>query len=606
MAEIERKQLENQHAWSSRLQADPKELETPSDLSPGLITNGQLHLLQRVLDDGLRVRRGQGASWTTLSTEFGPSVAHAFRDAAVAKWRQYSPPFGSSGGDRTSIPWALTLASYGLEIDVAESSEFFVHLTVDDAQQMMRYVVWELNGFSNWFESLYRAFPRVVTEIMWRELEWELMRREADRNFHYILDRVTDQAAWLHHPLSEKLFNFLQRHEPVGRHCLEQCLRILSGAQVSNAALARLARQKTELTPSLVQLPRWYALLVSSDPLTGIPSLESRLNDIVDYGQATVFAQQFVIALIGERHSNGHWAAEALNPSQLMQLYVLMHRFIRHDEDIDRSGGATYSPGLRDDAQDARNRLFEILAATPGESTYAALKQLERDHPVTSHRHWMGQRARDRAIKDADLELWTVAQFKEFASELEITPSSNRQLFKLACSRLVDFKDWLENGNDSLAATYQRVAGEPEMRGIVYNWLNARASGRYTVSQESELANAQRPDLQLHSAAVQSPICIELKIAEKWSGPSLCERLRNQLVGDYMRERTAQCGVFLLVRRSASTAKKWRIGGRAVTFDELPSALEQFWKSISGSYPEIESIRVIGIDLTVRAAVASS
>jgi hypothetical protein len=69
---------------------------------------------------------------------------------------------------------------------------------------------------------------------------------------------------------------------------------------------------------------------------------------------------------------------------------------------------------LRDDAQRARDALFNLLAETPGAAAYSALKILEQDHPKPSYRKWMAMRARSRAIADADEPLWTAAQLRDF------------------------------------------------------------------------------------------------------------------------------------------------------------------------------------------------
>ena len=69
------------------------------------------------------------------------------------------------------------------------------------------------------------------------------------------------------------------------------------------------------------------------------------------------------------------------NAQDLETLYELMHRYIRVADDIERAGKGVYSPTTRDNAQDARNTLFNMLTAVPGPDTFAAMKALEQDHP---------------------------------------------------------------------------------------------------------------------------------------------------------------------------------------------------------------------------------
>ena len=170
----------------------------------------------------------------------------------------------------------------------------------------------------------------------------------------------------------------------------------------------------------------------------------------------------------------------------------------------------------------------------------------------------MAKRAYKRAEEDGDLEPWSAEQVSAFDKSQIITPATHRQLFDLAVHRLIDLKNWLERGNDSPWQTWQRADEETEMRTLIAGWLNQQCREQYTTAQEPELANSQRMDIWLHNTNVRSPVPIELKLLDKgWSGPKLCERLRNQLVGDYLREESAGCGVMLLVWQGKKSRKRW-------------------------------------------------
>src|SRR5690606_2094997 len=120
-------------------------------------------------------------------------------------------------------------------------------------------------------------------------------------------------------------------------------------------------------------------------------------------------------------------------------------------------------------------------------------------------------------------------------------------------------------------------------------------------AQENELPNRQRPDIWVQSEHVASPVPIELKLLDQdWSGPALCERLRNQLAGDYLREVAAGCGIMLLIWRGRSNKARWMIGGHAAARQELADALNAYWHTVAVVFPGVVSIKVLLIDLTVR------
>lgn len=202
---------------------------------------------------------------------------------------------------------------------------------------------------------------------------------------------------------------------------------------------------------------------------------------------------------------------------------------------------------------------------------------------------------------------WTVTaeQVAEFHKNQLQSPRTHRQLFDLAANRLLDLKDWLECGNDSPWQTWLRVEQETEMRTLIAGWLNQHASRRYTTAEEPELANSQRMDICLQNPDVDSPVPIELKLLDKgWTGPRLCERLRNQLAGDYLREKNAQSGVMLLVAQGKKQG--WIINNRLVRLDGLAAALKDYWHSIADKFPGVEAMEVIVIDLAIRGQVSDS
>jgi hypothetical protein len=145
------------------------------------------------------------------------------------------------------------------------------------------------------------------------------------------------------------------------------------------------------------------------------------------------------------------------------------------------------------------------------------------------------------------------------------------------------------------------------MRTLIAGWLNLKCREQYTTAQEPELANSQRMDIWLHNTNVHSPVPIELKLLDKgWTGQKLCERLRNQLAGDYLREESAGCGVMLLVSQRIDPRKWWIVSGQRVGLSDLARAMISYWQGIAGEYSGVEAIDVIVIDLTQRKQVSDS
>ncbi|MDE0211629.1 MAG: hypothetical protein OXJ64_17330, partial [Boseongicola sp.] len=592
--------------WTVRLKTDPSLVRRPPGLAPGDMSRDQWWLLREIAGDGPQTSRAEGTDWRSLIDEFGEDVAVAYRDAAMAFWRHYTPGLRSEGVNTSSIPAAVVFAMAGLAIEAAEVDDFPAHLSPSEVRLAIRYFVWELNGFPAWLEAMHRAYPSAVMEAVEVELFWELAHTDPEQPMHYVVHDLAIYAPWLHESLSAPILAWLQDNDPPSDDALRHVLSILKGGCRSAAEVTPVAQAKATEGCAGAHRPYCYALWVDAAPDTGIAAVENWLSTL-QRDQGSQAAQLFFAALMGDRRDTygGPKFEKFLTPTHLKRLYLLAHEYIRVSEDIDRIGGGVYSPELRDYAQEARDNLFRLLSETPGKEAYVALVQLVEDHPVPEQRAWMAKRAFERARTDGDVELWTTEQVREFGTRLTTTPATQRQLFDLAVAYVADLKNWLERGNESPAATWKKAKDESEVRNLISGWLNQRSGNSFTTAQEPELANSQRMDIWLQHPNVPSPVPIEIKILNKnWSGPKLCERLGNQLAGDYLREADQGYGLMLLVWKGDRDDRHWEIGGRMVDVSGLRDALKGHWEAISHSYPNVAAVEVVLIDLTMRARVS--
>jgi hypothetical protein len=401
----------------AKLKANPDLVRAPVGSEDGQLSWDQVRLLQCIEGDGSQIGRSAGLRWQTLVPEFGEAVAEAFCDAAVRQWRAYRPTLRSEGGDSSGIPYAVILAMAGLEIEAGEDGRGLAELNKDDARHAMRYVPEEFNGFPYWFQPLYQAYPALGFELIWGETRWELANSEPNRAMHYILHDLVYFAPWLHVEMAEPIYSWFTEHGAANDDCLRYGCTIMSSGGMSAQKLSALAELRIgDKSTPVNQIAAWFAVWVNSSPDVAIPSLEAKLS-AMPRPEDTRFAEMFVVALVGDRRaSRATIAGDLRRPAHLKSLYLLMHRHIRVDEDIDRTNGVTYSPTLRDDAQDARSRLFSLLADTPGEESYRQILALAEDHPVPDYRAYMRRKAHDRAVVDSD-RVWPLQDAVNFICE---------------------------------------------------------------------------------------------------------------------------------------------------------------------------------------------
>lgn len=595
--------FEHKREWKDYLADHIEKLRAPPLPDASGYTGSQhyLHEEMRKLD-GQSLRWAVG-NWWVLEAEFGREVACAFRDGVVAYWRRYKPKLRSEGKSRKSVPFKAVFGLTGINIEARETENWAKTLTGNEAEIAFRYAMEELNGFPEWLPSLCAAFSELITHLLLGEVDHDLRIERAGSDSYYVLSDLSWSGSWAWQGIGHDIFDRLKSREPKNLANLGYMLNIVHGAGVNSKDIARLAEMRSG-DRRHAHAARWYAVWTGHEPDKAIPALATRLDSIKDSAKQTTFAMNFIVHLLGGRRNSVRTGEVFRTPEHLKNLYILMHRYIRREDDIDRAGKGVYSPGLRDDAQDARSQLFALLKEIPGKESYLALTELSRLDHGSSSRSWMRHHAKTKAELDADLTPWTIDQVLEFQTVVERTPANHRELFELVEMRFLDLKDNLEHGDSSIADILIKGATqETDMRKYIGDWVSERARGRYAITQEEELADDKRIDMRVRGNGFDAPVPVELKLADKWAGPKLFERLENQLCGDYLRDNRSNRGLFVLVHRGEKPS--WELPGtskppKAVDFVGLVAALQTHWLAISNRFPNVDDIRVIGIDLTRR------
>ena len=599
--EARRKQQEKSHAadknwFNNNLEGTRKELRE----NPGVMTGPMYHLLEQTRVMESSSEEDTKHDWKTLIPEYGENVARFFRDGAVSFWRHYKPKFRSEGASIDYRCCDVDIGLTGLEIEAHENKIWTEHLIPAEVELACRYATYELNGFPTWLPDLFDAHPDIVCKFLMQEIHYELSIENPESQTHYVMSDVYWSGQWAWDKLAPEIYEQL-KEEPQNLSNLDWLLTIVQGSSLSDELVDNLASEKCRTETELQHQARWFAVWTGVSPVAAIATLNERLSEIGDPEDQTLFSMVFVTHLLGDRRGGGECAREAFQiPEHLKSLYMLMHEHIRPDEDIDRTGGRGYTPELRDDAQDARNGLFNLLNQIPGKESFLALNDLARVHPNEKTRKRIRLQAKKRAELDSDLEPWSPEQVKDFSETIERTPRNHKELAELAVLRLLDLKYDLEQGDSSIADVLQSITQERKMRNFIGRELREKANGRYSIPQEEELADAKKPDLRFLGMGFDGPVPVELKLADNWNGPKLFERLENQLCRDYLRDNRSKRGIYLLIYRGDK--KRWKLpDGKYAVFSDLTDALQEHWQKISPNFPGVEHIRVVGIDLMRRS-----
>ncbi len=602
---IEEKKQKDRIKWIQWLQKNTHILIDSSIAPSGKVWSQTNYLIAELRETENNAHKWGVSEWQKLIPEFGGKIATSFRDGCIEYWRKYRPKINSEEKEKLrSTPFAVSVGLSGIEMEMKENSDWPNQLTNQEAELACRYAVNDMNGFPDWINKLHSNFPDIVEESLLKEIEWEFSKYKDNELCHYVLADVLWHLENIKLNLSKNLIPIVNKYDPKHDDTLKNVFYIIfSSNELNKKNFLKVINSKLKSSKTLYRKALWYSAWLQIDAENAIKSLSNYLLTVKSNKKTTTqFAMYVITTLLGQRYEKFESKhCDYKKPKNLSALIILMHKYIRSSEDINHLNEGVYSPGIRDDAQNARGQLFEILKEIPGKETYHALLNISENHPDQEHQKWYKTYAVNRAEKDVDLVPWQPKDIIQFAKEAEHMPKNNSELYELTISRLTDLKADLEHGDSSISNMLKKEKDETEHRKFIGNWLRVRSVGKYNVPQEEELADGTKPDIRILGFGFDGPVPIELKIVDNnWSANKLIERLNNQLCGQYLRDIRSNCGIYLLVYRGKKKSWQHPTTKKKLIFEKLVEILEEETKLIVSNSAKIESLKIIGIDLTVR------
>lgn len=552
--------------------------------------------------------RASGWNRRFMEGHFGKDTADRMGQALMKYWRAYVPTIRSERpeGEKGTylIRWQVGLAGVYAE---AEDPEWASKLSDDEAQIAARYAPIQLNGFPSWINGLVQAFPDAVDTIIGTELSDELSAPLEPNNHLMTLQNVShasDTTVKLFLPrimewFREKAGNFSPNESArAAATRLSQVIEFLlkhGDASVRNEICVR-AEQEIAAGPHRDLLGIWLPVLLSLNPVKGVPAFEAIISPLPVEREGEAVA--WFSALFG-RHgrSNVDLRSRGFTPELILRLLRLSYMHVQIVDDTRHEG--IFSPDTRDDAESARGNILEALLSFGGKDGWDAKIAMAND-PLASHfRERLIALAHETAAKEADGDPFSDQQLAALDEFGEAPPATSEAMFALMCDRLDDLDDLLLQ-DTSPRELWATIDHERVMRRAISHELGNMSNACYTVDQEAVTADEKETDIRLRSTIPSQQATIELKVGERgWSASVLREKLRTQLVDQYMAAEDCRAGCMLI---TVATDRNWqhpetkeRMGfGELITFlcEEAEKIVQEFGGSIR--------LMVKGLDLRPR------
>lgn len=540
--------------------------------------------------------------WEKVRSRWGATLTSAAQEGCANIWKTFSPQLPYERKEKNSVDGRVVLGLIALQTAWEAGHLKFDQFNGTDVNRAVRYACSELNGLPDWFEALADACPDEVANTLMLAIDAEFKYPADTPLVHEVLAKLAGAKS----PTiaaANAVHHCLLRCDPINERVLEQATTTLlrTGTRCYDNLLA-LARSRMQLYGTGEgRWLTWMSIWLRLDAIPAVRYLETAVQ-----GCSAADADELVIhlcSILGGSYGTAlpMGRASFLAPSSLAFLIPLVCRHVRRADDIDRSNKGAYSPLPRDNAQDLRARLWEVLRTSDADEADTVLQGFLDENSVPTERDWVLSILETRKGKQADPAAWLPEDVQAFGTHYRHRPRSDYQLYQLTTRLLLDIKanvEISENATDRLQV--RKDDKEVHFQGFLKRQLDQRSLQWFSVTQESMIDLNQRPDLRVEIPDINAlPVEVKLANLEHWTAEKLLERLEVQLVGQYLRASMVNYGVYVV--GNTEPKRQWQRPGdkQLIGFEELLLLLQAKAAALmSDRSQSVHGLSVIGIDFS--------
>jgi hypothetical protein len=597
----------NKLSWikfRQELQDNPDNLRDPECLSTWAAGMFRLWTLTQWLQHRTNAQDYNAPrDWRLLEDGFGREIAEAYRDGMMVLWRNTEPerPKRKKGGAFTVK--RSTILSFGaIGIESVENPDWNLRLTDDEATRdeatrAVRHGTLSEQGYPEWIEALITSHPHVVLPEIEGTIWKEWSSAEAVRS--EFLSRYASPMCSIPASVQEILFRRFIASAPRTIGTLDRILRIVRNLDLDKGQKTKLVRAaKRRFTRDAAAGRDDYALrhltlMVVLDINRTIDDLASWIESANDVDRQS--RAEATLAFLFDRHDpvvSG--ALDLATVPSLEKLLRLAYFYIRPEQDIRHEG--VYTPGLRDNAESARNLILKAILDRPGVDAFRALRRLAEEPEFAIRAERFKELARGKAERDTEPPAWKETEVVSFEQQHAAPAKTGIDLLRVVMSVFRDIQFQLVSGDVSSRALLERAKDEDEVQQWIVEQMNYRSKGRFTAYREAEVAGGDKPDVIISSTSGLCEVGIEVKHGGKgWTPRELEKAMSKQLSQNYLKPATRRQGVLVVTYHGS---RHWRHpeSKQRMTFAELIDWLRSKAETVLENDSGPIEVRCVGID----------
>lgn len=534
-------------------------------------------------------------TWDKLIQKHGRLITWAVNKGCKSGWRHFIPLLPHEKPIPSSTDHRVIVGLAGLQAAFSDSEFDFNQLSEDEARLAVRYAVNELNGFSPWLPELAINHPYAVRDILTECIRGEWLFDAKREHVYEVFSKLSWHGEAILPLVIDSVIAQIRSGDPLNVNILETALTVLLKNMNSSAAiLAEIAPDRvTKYAGDSREFILWLTAWIQIDAGTALQYLHQILSSIPAIDTLVI---RLCDALKGDRwHNIKISSSDYTKPVHLRTFIPLIYQYVRPSEDVNHDGA--FTPTARDDAQRFRDSLLERLSQSESTEADKVLNEFLQEPALASYRDYILHLLDQRAERQADLQPWSPVDIRTFAEEYEIDPKADRDLFKIASCRLDEIKHDVEKADNSIRFEMHKEYEEGKLRIWLARKLQERSRNRYTVPQEEEIDQRERPDIRVECPGM-SPVSIEIKWADKWTVMQLLDGLENQLIGQYLRDDHSRYGIYLLGYIGRKKTWEYPDSSSRVSFEQIVAIIDKRAKEIVAAQRNIDDIAVISLDFT--------
>ena len=447
----------------------------------------------------------------------------------------------------TKVPSILAFAGVGIE--AAEDPDWTRHLSVKEAVLAARHGCRAEQHYPEWLDALVMSWPKAVLPIMKEEIDHEYAATSP--SLMIFLHRYAGVSTPIPQPVQQLLLAAFLKSDAKDVTILRTMLNMIRNLELDSKQRTALYDKSKARFAAHSKAKRddfalsYLALLLVIDADAALPVLRNWLSN-APKAVRQARAETTLSSLFDRYDPVISISLATASTKTLEALLHLAYSYIRPKDDAVHDG--SYSPNLRDHAENARNTILSTLLERPGADAYRSMQRLADDPVFALRSHRFHELARGKAEKDTESPSWTAAEVLTFHNHATAPAKTGEDLLRVVMSVLDDIAQNLTHGDVTSRPLLERAKDEDEVQNWLVEQMNARARGRFHAFREPEVAGGNKPDVVAASTSMPPyQVAIEVKHGGKgWTARELELALRTQLAEDYLKPENRRHGVLVI------------------------------------------------------------